>query len=261
LGLKTVWLELPDRDRRRLRKIRRLISRAARLIVFTAQDAAKLAGEGFDQEQIFNISLGVNPQSVERQDNLFSSLAKADKPYSFYKNFTVGAIAGPKDRKRLEILLQAVKGCVNLIPNFRLVVIGQDTSSGNLNWLIKNLGLERRVWLVGEQNNLIQWFADLDLFVVLAENPGLGDLEKALMAASHGVPLLGFQHPNLADIIIERVNGTMSSSGTAEELAQRIIAIEADDIARKKMGETGRRLVDQNFDRQKQLARLREIIS
>jgi len=55
--------------------------------------------------------------------------------------------------------------------NFRLVVLGQDPSNDNLNWLIKNLGLTGRVWLLGEEKDLAQWFKDLDLYVVLAENP------------------------------------------------------------------------------------------
>ncbi|MDD4901939.1 MAG: glycosyltransferase family 4 protein [Patescibacteria group bacterium] len=260
LRIKVYWLELPERNRRQLKKMRRLFSSPAKLIVFTPQDAEDLAKDGFKKEKIHNISLGVNLQSVERQDNLFSSLAKADKPYSFYKNFTVGAWCGSGDRRRLEILLQSAKACVNLIPNFRLVVIGQDTSSGNLNWLIKKLGLERRVWLVGEQKNLIQWFADLDLYVVLAENPGLNDLERALMAASRGLPLLGFPTRNLTDIIIEGQNGFICEDDRAEALAQKIIAIEADERARKKMGANGQQLVYRNFDRQKQLQRLREII-
>ncbi len=260
LRIDVYWLELPERDRRRLKNARRLVARPAKLIAFTAQDAENLAQDGFAKEKIYNISLGVNLRSVERQDDLFSSLAKADKPYSFYKNFSVGVVAESGDRRRLEILLQAVKGCVNLIPNFRLVVIGQGPESGNLNWLIKKLGLERRVWLVGEQKNLIQWLDDLDLYVVLAEKPGLSDLEKALAAASRGVPLLGFRHKNLSDIIIEGQNGLLNSSGGAEELARQIIAIEADEPARKKMGANGRQLVYQNFDRQKQLQRLREII-
>jgi len=199
-------------------------------------------------------------QALEQQDNLFSSLAKADKPYSFYKNFTVGAAVMPGDRRRLEILLQAVKGCVNFIPNFRLVVIGLGPENGNLNWLIKNLGLERRVWLVGEQKNLLQWFDDLDLYVVLAENPSLADLEKALAAASRGLPLVGFPSANLSEVIVEGRNGFTNEINNANALTQKIIALESDERGRKILGENGQRLVLENFDRQKQLKRLKEIL-
>jgi glycosyltransferase involved in cell wall biosynthesis len=260
LRIGIIWLEMPGGNRREFKRLKRLFSDPAQLIAFTPQEAEGLAGAGFKKENIYNVSLGVNLQSIERQDDLFSSLAKADKPYSFYKNFTVGALCASGDRRRLEILLQAAQACVNLIPNFRLVVIGQDTSSGNLNWLIKKLGLERRVWLVGEQKNLLQWFDDLDLYVVLAENPGLADLERALMAASRSLPLLGFPAKNLSDIVIAGQNGLVCDNESAEALAQKIITIEADDRGRKILGENGRRLVYHDFDRQKQLQRLREII-
>jgi len=261
LRLGIVWLEMPGGNQRQFRKLRRLFSRSVELITFTPTDAENLARDGFNKERIHNISLGVNLQSADRQDNLFSSLAKADKPYSFYKNFTIGAWCGSGDRRRLEILLQSARSCVNLIPNFRLVVIGQDTSSGNLNWLIKKLGLERRVWLVGEQKNLLQWFDDLDLYIVLAENPGLIDLERALMAASRGLPLLGFPSENLIDIIIKDQNGFICQNDSAAALAQEIIALESDERQRKILGANGRKLVYANFDRQKQLQRLKEIIA
>jgi glycosyltransferase involved in cell wall biosynthesis len=260
-GIKTIWLELPGQDARRLLRLRRIFSGPSILAVFTLADAERLAGAGFKPENISNISLGVNRQSIEQQDNIFFNLAKADKPYSFYKNFTLGAVAENSDHRRLEVLLQAVKASTNLIPNLRLVVIGQDTFSGNLSWLVKRLGLERRVWLVGEQKRLLQWFDDLDLYLILAENPKLADLERALLAASRGVPLLGFPDQDISQIIIDGQTGFVSESGSAEMLAQKIIMVESDETVRKKIGENGRYSVIHNFDRQQQLSRLREILS
>jgi glycosyltransferase involved in cell wall biosynthesis len=260
LKIKIIWIELPGEIKPQLFKLQKLFSGSAELIVFTAADAKSLVAAGLKPEQVSNISLGVNWPAAEQQDNIFSNLAKADKPYGFYKNFTIGVVAEKDDRHRLEILLQAVKSCTNLIPNLRLVVIGQDTSSGNLNWLVKKLGLERRVWLVGEQKKLLQWFDDLDLYLILAENPKLAGLERALLAASRSVPLLGFFVPSLADIIIDNQTGFTSDSDSAETLAQKIIMIEADEPNRKKVGNNGQQLACHSFDRQQQLVKLREIL-
>jgi glycosyltransferase involved in cell wall biosynthesis len=258
--IKIIWLELPGSKIFGLSRLGKIFSAKAELVVFSARDEKDLIESGTSSEKICNISLGVNFQATEQQDNIFSSLAKADKPYSFYKNFTVGVICENDDRRRLEVLLQAVKGCLNLIPNFRLVVIGQDTGSGNLSWLIKSLGLERRVWLVGEQKNLSQWFSDLDLYVVLAKNPQLGDLERALAAAACGVPLLGFPSRNISDIISEGQNGIIVQEGGAEAIVQEIITFEADERSRRIMGENGKKLVQQDFDRQRQLDKLKMIL-
>jgi len=230
-------------------------------ITFTASETENLLQGGCRPENIHNISLGLNLKTAERQENIFSSLAKADKPYSFYKNFTVGVICQDNDRRRLEILLQAVKQCLNLIPNFRLVVLGQDPSNDNLNWLIKNLGLTGRVWLLGEEKDLAQWFKDLDLYITLAENPRLNDLEKAIAASSCGVPLLGWPEKNLSAIISEGENGCLLAETGAEAIAQKIIAMEADERLRRIMGKNGKRLVRENFDRQKQIERLQEILN
>jgi glycosyltransferase involved in cell wall biosynthesis len=261
LKIKIFWLELPDRAEYKLKKLWNYFSRPAQLLVFTAADAENSVKAGFKPENIYNISLGVNFPVRERQDDIFSSLAKADKPYSFYKNFTVGAICADKDLRRLEILVQAVKGCLNLIPNFRLVVIGQDASSANLNWLIKSLGLQQRVWLVGEQKNLLPWFDDLDLYFNLAENCGLTELERVLLAAVRGVPLLGWSERNLSDIISEGQNGLVVEEPGAEALAQQIITLEADERARRIMAENGKKMVKEKFDRQEQLGRLKTVLS
>jgi len=261
LGLKMIWLEMPGKPKTGSDWLKRRLARGAEIVVFTLAGGQGLADRGYPPERIHNISLGVNLRSAEQQDDLFSSLAKADKPHSFYKSFTIGVVTGQADRRRLELLLQAVKNCLNIIPNFRLVVIGQDTGSGNLNWLIKSLGLERRVWLVGEQMNLSEWFADLDIYVILAQNPGLADLERALIAASKGLPILGMKADNLSEIIIEGQTGTILESGGAESLAQAIIALEADERRRQVLGRNAADLAFHHFDRGAQLRRLQEIVS
>jgi len=260
LKIKIIWFALPGEQDNKFKKLLKISAKSAVVVTFTASETEKLLQSGCQPENIHNISLGLNLKTAERQENIFSSLAKADKPYSFYKNFTVGVICKDGDRRSLEILLQAVKRCLNLIPNFRLVVLGQDPSNDNLNWLIKNLGLTGRVWLLGEEKDLAQWFKDLDLYVVLAENPGLNDLEKAIAAASCGVPLLGWTEKNLSAIISEGQNGCLLAETGAEAIAQKIIAIESDERLRRIMGINGQKIVEEQFNRGKQIERLRETL-
>ena len=261
LKIKIIWVALPGEPENKLKRLLKISAKSAVAITFTASETENLLQGGCRPENIHNISLGLNLKTAERQENIFSSLAKADKPYSFYKNFTVGVICQDNDRRRLEILLQAVKKCLNLIPNFRLVVLGQDPSNDNLNWLIKNLGLTGRVWLLGEEKDLAQWFKDLDLYIALAENPGLNDLEKTIAAASCGVPLLGWTEKKLSAIISEGQNGCLLAETGAEAIAQKIIAMEADERLRRIMGINGQKMVRDNFDRKKQIERLGEILS
>ena len=261
LKIKIIWLSLPGEPKNKLKKLLKILAQPVAAITFSASETENLLQDGCQPENIHNISLGLNLKTVERQDNIFSSLAKADKPYSFYKNFTVGVICKNSGRRRLEILFQAVKQCLNLIPNFRLVVLGQEPNNNNLNWLIKNLGLEGRVWLLGEEKDLAQWLSDLDLYLILAENPSLNDLEKAIAASSRGVPLLGWSEQNLSAIISEGQNGCLLTAPGSEALAHKIIEMEADERLRRIMGINGQKMVRDNFDRKMQIEKLREILS
>lgn len=263
LKLAVVWLYLPGGGEQKGKiysAFLKLFSGSVEIAVFTMPDAVHLAEIGFKKEKINNVSLGVNLSVSEHQDNIFYNLAKADKPYSFYKNFTVGAVVSASDRRRLELLLQATKSCLNFIPNFRLVVIGAIPENGNLNWLVKKMGIENRVWFVGEQKNSLQWFADFDLYVVLQKNPGLGDLETAMLAASRGVPIAAFREKNMSDIIIEGETGFWIEKDSAEALGQRIVEIEADQLFCRKIGKNCQAMVREHFDREKQIKRLRAIL-
>ena len=263
LKIKTVWLELPGEPKtgRIAAALLKMASGRAEIISFTGETAEELSRAGFDRERISNVSLGVNLNATERQGNIFYNLAKSDKPYSFYKNFTVGAVVAPADRNKLEMLLRAARNCVNIIPNLRLVAIGPTPEEGNMNWLIKKLGLERRVWLVGEQKNLIQWCDDFDLYLSLAGNPVLGDLESALLAASRGVPVAVLNGRGFSDFIRDNETGLIWKSAGAEALAENIIAIEADERRRTNIGRNGQKAVWEYFDRQRQLQRIEEILN
>lgn len=264
LRISVVWLNLPGADEcqgKFCSAILKSISGQTEIVVFTDSDAKRLVASGFKKDKINNISLGVNLSVSERQDNIFYNLARADKPYSFYKNYTVGAVVGPSDRRRLELLLQAAKGCLNFIPNFRLVILGSVSDSGNLNWLVKSMGIENRVWFVGEQKNLWKWFSDFDLYVALQENPGLSDLETAMLAASRGVPVAAFREKNMSDIIVEGETGFWIEKESAEVLGQRIVEIEADQALCQKIGRGGQAMVQEYFDRKAQIKRLEEIIN
>jgi glycosyltransferase involved in cell wall biosynthesis len=259
--ISVLWLELPGgRERNSAARLKRF-SGAAEIVVFTAAQAAELAGFGFNQKKINNISLGSALNSAGRQDNIFYNLARTDKPYSFFKNFTIGAAVEPADVRRLELLLRAAKNCANLIPNLRLVIIGPAPQNSRLAWLIKTLGMENRVWLVGEQKNNLRWFEDFDLYLSLSEDPSLADLENILAAAFHGVPLAALPGKNLADIIIDGETGFLAEKESVESLAQKIMEIEADPARRLAVAENGKRLAQSHFGRDRQIKRLAEIIN
>jgi len=74
------------------------------------------------------------------------------------------------------------------------------------------------------------------------------------------VPLLGWTEKNLSAIISEGQNGCLLAETGAEAIAQKIIAIESDERLRRIMGINGQKIVEEQFNRGKQIERLRETL-
>ncbi|HTW96413.1 MAG TPA: glycosyltransferase [Candidatus Methylomirabilis sp.] len=259
---KSIWWKVPGENEAVgfLRLLEKKFSNLAEQAAFTIEETERLLAAGEAPEKIHNVSLGIGSDAVECQEDIFSNLAKVGKPASFFKNFTLGTVATATDRRRLEILLQVVKNCSQFIPNLRLVVIGDLGDNANLNWLVRKMGLERRVWLVGAQKKLLSWLVDFDLFISLAENPGLVELEILLLASANGLPLIGFPGKNLSEIIIAGETGAIISREGADEMTRLILEIEPDQVSRQRWGEGARRLVNGHFRREKQLERLKDLM-
>lgn len=261
-GAKVLWLEGVEERYHKFSPTTWLLivfSRLAQVVVFTSSSAQNLSISGFKAKNIVNLSLGVD-LDYAHQDNLFSELAVSDKPYRFFKNFSIGTVVDFGDRGQFENLLKAIKSCSNIIPNIQLVVIGASRERRNLNWLSKKLGIEKLVWFVGEQDDLVKWFDSFDLYFSLASNPNLFDLETALLAMSRGVPAVVFRHPAFADFISEGETGFIAEAGDVEALTRKLIDIEPDKKLLKRVGANSQNLVFQNFGRRQQAELLVKLI-
>lgn len=261
-GIKVIWLERVEEKYPKFSLLTWLLlvfSRAARIAVFTSSSAKKLVAAGFKDKNITDLSLGVD-LDYTHQDNLFSELAVSGKPFRFFKNFSIGTVVDFTDRGQFENLLKAVKGCSNIIPNIQLVVIGSSRERRNLNWLSKKLGIEKLVWFVGEQDDLVKWFDSFDLYFSLANNPNLFDLETALLAMSRGVPPVVFRHEAFSDFINDAETGFIAEGGDVEGLTGKLIDIEPDKKLLKRVGANSQSLVFNRFSRIRQADLLAKLI-
>ncbi len=256
--LRVFWLEMPDAAYSRFSVSTWLLSWLSRLAVavcFTSSSLSERVSLGFGRDNV-----AVLPPAPEadyaRQDDIFSKLAVSDKPKVFFKKFSIGTVVDFSDCGHFETLLKAVKNCSNVIPNIQLVVIGSSSQRRNINWLSKRLGIESRVWFVGEQGDLVRWFDDLDLYFSLSDRPNLFDLETALLAMSRGVPAVVFDGERFSDFIADGQTGFVVGSGTEETLTKRLIDIESDKSLLKKVGDGGRLLVEQRLNRRNQVEML-----
>ncbi len=251
LGTRNIWLFFPEKTKNIGSAIFYPLAKLSSLAIsgcFTSSSRNYLIKKGFKEKNTFLIPPAADT-NYNHQENIFNKIAAKEISQNF---FSIGAVINFSDKEPFETLLKAVKNCQNSIPNIRLIVIGADEERRNLNWLSQKMGIERNVWFVGAQGDLIKWFNDFDIYFSLSSEPNLFDIETVLLAMSRGVPATVLHHESFSDIIIDNETGFMINDGGVEELSKKLEQIEDDRDLLKKIGINGKSLANEKMNREQQ---------
>ena len=283
LKIKTVWLE--DSDSVFLKEgavnkflvlICGICSRRADIITFTDFVKAKLKDSGFKEKNITIIRPGIKLKRYEHQDNLFNELANADGKNYRRKFFTVGTAVELNKNQNVEILFQAAKICLNVIPNIQLIIVGEGEERKNLAWLAKKMEIDAMVWFVGEQNHLKKWLDSFDVFVGSSLSPRWIDFTVTLQAMAAELPIAGViadgiptppessgvkrQERGEAAVPRPIVADGIQNALNAETLAGQIIKLYKDKNTRLKLGRENKETVEKYFTIDRMMEEFKKIL-
>jgi glycosyltransferase involved in cell wall biosynthesis len=150
----------------------------------------------------------------------------------------VGAVGALVDHKDHRVLVEAMAE----LPGVRCVIAGEGRRRARLEALIRARGLEGRVRLLGQRDDVAAVLAALDLFVHPSIEEGMGQVVVEAMAA--GVPTLVSDAGGLPEVVGQE--GVVVPAGDARALADGIRAALASppDAARARERAVGRFSVD-----------------
>jgi len=249
VGLKVIWLELPEVNYRQANKIilglYRLNSNWADLVTFNNYTKTQLKNFAFHEERIKIIQPGIKLNQY--QDNIFKNLARNNRQSLHRKYFTIGTVTDLNQKQKVEIIFQAIKICLTVIPNFQLIIIGEGNERKSLNWLAKKMEIDNLVWFVGEKNQLRKWLDSFDIFITTNEIVKLDDLARLLEAMAAGLPVIAPKNVGFEDIIYENKTGAFIEINNSEMLARQIIRLQQDKKLRLQLGENGLKRVEKYF--------------
>jgi glycosyltransferase involved in cell wall biosynthesis len=198
------------------------------------------------------IQAGVNPQQISLVHSAVapytSMISQKDFHQTFNLNredFAIGVVAQLIPRKGHRYLIEAMPGILDRFPRSRFLFFGQGAMEETLKKLVKQKALEHAVIFAGFHDNVRDFLPHLDLLVHPALMEGLG---VALLEASFaGVPIVASRAGGIPEVVLDGENGLLVPSGDAQALTQAIVTALADSDLRKKLGEGGRRLVEERF--------------
>ncbi len=166
--------------------------------------------------------------------------------------------------KNQEELVDAVPLMLETFPDLTVAFIGGHWGkSRSLEERIERLGLKRNCVQTGRVPHALihDVFHDLDLSVSTHRNEGFGIVHIESMASL--TPVVAYNSGGLVDILGK--GGGVLVEGGCREFAQAVVGLLSDDETRRRLGEEGRRIVEEHFSidamGRKHLAYYREVLS
>lgn len=168
-------------------------------------------------------------------------------------------------RKNFDAVIGILPEILKQFPQTIYVLIGDGPEEENLRNLAANLQLEKNVLFFKNINDqtLDDWYARADLFIMPCRRKG-PDVEGLgtvfLEAAAHGLPVIVGNSGGAAEAVIDGRTGLLVQPDSPEELAKAITLILSDKVRADKMGEEGRKMVEDRFFCHLQFIKIAKII-
>ncbi|HKD52554.1 MAG TPA: glycosyltransferase family 4 protein [Candidatus Acidoferrum sp.] len=196
---------------------------------------------GIASERISIVHEGVGippPASAERKSSARGHWGVKEHEFLF------GCVSVFVPEKGQRHLIEALATVRESHPEARLLLAGDGQCRGELESLAKRLGQSQAVLFPGFVNEVSKVYDALDAFAFPSEFEGLGTALQAAMAA--GLPSISTSRGALAEVVDgERTTLVVEPNG--KEFAAGMLRLITDANLRKKLGEAGRREVQERF--------------
>ncbi len=207
-------------------KIKRLTSKIvlknAKTVIALTEDMKNHLKKIYDREIL------IIPNGIDL--NKFENLSKEyyRSKFLFEKNTKIILYVGTfRPVKGLKYLIEAMKIIGNV--EKRLVIIGHGKEKGDLENLVKNLGLKDCVTFIGKipNNEVFKYMASSDVFVLPSLSEGFPIVILEAMAS--GLPIVTTKVRGLPEIFKDGRNGFLVEPRNPEKIAEKVLIILNDE--------------------------------
>lgn len=200
---------------------------------------------GCDQNKIIIHRNGINTKIFSHQKR------EIEHPREMIRLVTIARLV-PK--KGVEYAIRAVATVAKRYPNLEYHIIGEGPLEGELQQLIRELDVDRRVILHGgqTQDEIMQMLERADIFVLPSVTSDDGDQEGIPMsiaeAMSMRLPVISTYHSGIPELVQNGVSGVLVPERDEAALTNSVVYLIENPNIRERMGEAGREIVKQQFN-------------
>ena len=224
------------------------------IIVVSTDMKKQLMSLGAKEEKIF-----LNPYGVDTSIFYNSKSVKKEQIFVAVGRFT--AKKAPLNTiNAFSIVLQKVK-------NAKLIMIGDGELFENAIQLVSQLGIQSNVEFLGKKSpfEIAEILKESQVFVQHSICATNGDSEgtpnSILEASSSGLPIVSTMHAGIKDAVIHGETGFLVEEGDWEKMAEYMIELAQNPELAAQMGRRGREFMIKNYDKERQVQKLREILN
>lgn len=214
----------------------------------------KLIGLGCPKEKIIVQHMGVDTEKIEVKEK-FSDIGEIN----------ILTTARLVEKKGLEYSISAVARLGKKYPLIKYKIIGDGFLKETLCKLIASVGGENYIELVGplESNVVMNYVYNSDIFILPSVTAANGDQEgipvSLMEAMAAGLPVISTFHSGIPELVKDGESGFLVPERDVGALAEKLEYLVSHPEIWSKMGKTGRRFIEENFDIKKlnnQLAKI-----
>ena len=154
-------------------------------------------------------------------------------------------------QKGHQVLIEAMPAVRARFPRVRLVCLSDGSLRAELEKRTRELGLEEAVRFVGRQPTVTDWLALADVTVLPSFFEGLP--LAAIESLAAGKPMVATAVDGTPEVILHGETGLTVPPGDRAALARAICRLLANPELRRQMGRAGRKLVLEQYSREKLL--------
>jgi glycosyltransferase involved in cell wall biosynthesis len=156
-------------------------------------------------------------------------------------------------------LIKAFKEVIEILPETRLLIIGEGPDRNKLLNLIRELGIENRVQISGIKRNPFKYLSRANVFVLSSVSEGFGNVILEAMVC--GCPVVSTDCPSgPREIITDGENGILVPVGNSAALSEVVLKVIKNHTLNKKLTMNALKRVD-DFSLEKIVNQYHKIIT
>lgn len=192
----------------------------------------------------------------EARLRLFEKISKHSGKI-FQIKTVIGTIANFYPTKDLDTLIKTANEFKD-DENIAFVVIGDGPERPKLESMIKELGLNNKLFLIGQIEKASRLLNAFDIFTLISVKEGFS--WALIEAMSAKLPVIATRVGAIPEIIEDGKNGFIVESGNAEQIADRIKKVIEDDHLKQELGIQAHQTVLFKFTLDKMIRQVEELL-